>query len=292
MLVLSKRYLLWMVVFSLTLSGLCETVGAGNRGGAKNAAKKKVLYFTHEPGRYHKYTPQLAIFREIAQKADWELTVMTGEHKSQIEKLRTPDFGKGFDAIVYNFCFAQSRDLEACANVMTQTREHGVPCLLIHCSMHSWWATYKNGKPGAIGPKYTGKAKADPKLVEQWRIAHPKADKPFPAWGDFTGIASTSHGRKAPIKMNKKARHPATSRFPDGFTTGNTELYNNVYVLDKVAPLIEGVQGKNKFIVMWTCPQGKSQVMGLTVGHDVADWTTESYRNLIVDGVNYLIDSP
>ncbi len=73
---------------------------------ADEPAAKKVLYFTHEPGTYHRYTPQLAIFRQLAKQAGWELTVMTGDHEAQIKKLRTPDFGKNFDAIVYNFCFA------------------------------------------------------------------------------------------------------------------------------------------------------------------------------------------
>ncbi|MFP6854451.1 MAG: hypothetical protein VB980_01605, partial [Opitutales bacterium] len=71
-----------------------------------------------------------------------------------------------------------------------------------------------------------------------------------------------------------------------------TELYNNIYVLDGVVPLIEGSQGNAKAIVMWLCPQGKSQVMGLTVGHDVGDWATDEFRSLITDGVNYLIANP
>ena len=254
------------------------------------AAGKKVLYFTHEPGRYHKYGPQMAIFRDIAQKAGWDVTVMTGEHEEQIKRLRTPDFGKGFDAIVYNFCFAKSKDLEAASNLMAQTREHGVPCLLIHCAMHSWWPTYKSGKPGAIGPDYKGQAKAEPALVAQWRKAH--GDKPFPAWGDFTGVASVRHGPKAPIKMTKVKEHPATKRFPSEFMTGKTELYNNVYVLKRVVPLIRGKQGKDDFIVMWTCPQGKSQVMGLSIGHDVADWTSKPFQNAMTDGLNYLIEHP
>jgi type 1 glutamine amidotransferase len=41
---------------------------------------------------------------------------------------------------------------------------------------------------------------------------------------------------------------------------------------------------------MWTCPQGKSEVLGLTVGHDVNDWTKGPYQNLIIDGVNYLAE--
>ena len=253
-------------------------------------AGKKVLYFTHEPGRWHKYTAQLEIFRQIAKKADWELTVMSGQHEPQITKLRTPDFGKGYDAIVYNFCFAKSRDLEAQANLVAQTREHGVPDLLIHCAMHSWWPSYKDGKPGAIGPDYKGKAKGDPKLVAEWREKHGK--KPFPAWGDFTGVASGRHGPKQPIVLQRVGSHAATKSFPKEFTTGKTELYNNIYVLDEVVPLIQGKQGNAKAIVMWLCPQGKSQVMGLTVGHDMGDWATDEYRGLITDGVNYLMANP
>ena len=223
--------------------------------------KPKVIYFTHEPGRWHKYTAQKKVFSQIATKAGWELTIMTGDHDGQIAKLRTPDFAKGYDAVVYNFCFAKSKDLEAQANLVAQTKNHGVPAMLIHCAMHSWWPTYRDGKPDALGPDYKGKAKADPKLVAEWRKKH--GDKQFPAWGDFTGVA-----------------------------TGNTELYNNIYVLDKVVPQIEGIQGNSKAIVMWLCPQGKSKVLGLTVGHGVGDWATDQYRGLIADGVNYLIQDP
>ena len=253
-------------------------------------ADKKVLYFTHEPGRWHKYTVQKKIFSQIAKKAGWELTVMSGDHDGQIKKLKTPGFGKEYDAIVYNFCFAKSKDVEAQANLVAQTREHGVPAMLIHCAMHSWWPTYRDGKTGALGPDYKGRAKADPKLVAEWKKNH--GDKAFPAWGDFTGVASGRHGPHRPITMKKVADHPATKNFPKEFTTGNTELYNNIYVVDEVVPLIEGVQGKAKAIVMWLCPQGKSKVLGLTVGHGVGDWASNEFRGLITDGVNYLIQNP
>jgi hypothetical protein len=257
---------------------------------AQAADATKVLYFTHEPGRWHKYTPQMEIFKKLGADAGWKVTVMTGSHDDQIKKLRTPDFGKGYDAIVYNFCFAKSSDMAAAANLMKQTREHGVPAMLIHCSMHSWWPSYKSGQPGSLGPKYDGKAKADQKLVEQWRVDNP--GKPFPAWGDFTGVASGRHGPKKPIKTVKVKDHPATSRLPEGFTTSNTELYNNIYLVDGVVPLIQGEQGSAKAIVMWTCPQGKSQVMGLTIGHGVDDWKAGPIQHLIVDGVNYLAKNP
>ena len=90
--------------------------------------------------------------------------------------------------------------------------------------------------------------------------------------------------------MQRIGNHPATRRFPQEFVTGNTELYNNLYTLEAVTPLIRGVQGEESEIVMWACPQGKAEVIGLTVGHDVNDWTQGPYQNLLIDGVNYLAD--
>jgi hypothetical protein len=283
-----------MAMFRMKLTCLCLLL-VGTMSVAK-AAPTKVLYFTHEPGRWHKYTPQMKIFKELGQKAGWQVTFDTGTYDGQIKKLAaSDDYAKDYDAIVYNFCFAGSKDIEAAGNLMKQTREHGVPALLIHCAMHSWWPTYKNGKTGAIGGDYKGKAKADPKLVAQWKKDHP--GKTFPAWGDFTGVASHRHGPKKPIKLTavpKNKKHPALRRFPAaGFSTGNTELYNNAYVLDAVVPLIMGKQGNSKdTIVVWTCPQGKSQVMGLSTGHDVNDWKAEPFLNLIEDGINYLAKNP
>ena len=268
------------IFFVLLLSQRCYLLQANE------IEKSKILYFTHEPGTYHRYTPQLAIFRQLAKRAGWELTVMTGDHESQIKKLHAPDYGKQFDAIVYNFCFAGSRDTEAAANLIAQTRENGVPALLIHCAMHSWWPTFKSGTPGSLGPDYQGKGKADAKLVTEWRLTHD--ERPFPVWGDFTGVASTTHGPSQPITMHRVGKHAATSRFPKKFLTGNTELYNNLYTLDEVVPLIRGVQGNETAIVMWACPQGKAEVIGLTVGHDVNDWTQKPYQDLLVDSVNYL----
>jgi hypothetical protein len=256
---------------------------------ADQAKAKKVLYVTHEPGRWHAYSPQLRALKEIAAEAKWDLKVITGDHDGQIGMLRTPEYAKGYDAIIYNFCFAKSTDTDAAANLMMQTRELGVPAMLIHCAMHSWWPTYKTGKPGALGESYKGKALADAKVVKAWRAKH--GDKPFPVWGDFTGIASHRHGPKTPITVNKLVDHPATKSLETGWVTPGTELYNNAYQVDGVKPLLEGVQGKAKAIVMWTCPQGKSQVLGLSLGHG-PEWDLKEFRNLVIDGVEYLIANP
>lgn len=279
-------------ISSLALVGLALAVASSAALGAG-----KVLYVTHEPGQWHKYTPQLTIFKdEIATRAGWDLTVMTGSYDGLVEKLKDRNFGKGYDAIVYNFCLAHSEDLDAAFNVMRQTRVHGIPAMLIHCSMHSWWPSYKSGEEGALGEDYKGKAKADPKLVAKWKEANPK--KRFPAWGDFTGVASINHGKKLPITLRKQGDHPATKDLKEGYTTPNTELYNNQYVLRRVVPILVGEQeGMKDAVVMWTCKQGKSQVMGLSLGHGAVgdgpdEWETPEFQSLVINGVNYLIENP
>jgi hypothetical protein len=282
---LNRSLKLALLALAITVSSV-SVMGAG-----------KVLYVTHEPGKWHKYTPQLKTFKEqIATKAGWDITIMTGDYDGLIEQLKKPDFAKGYDAIVYNYCLAASEDLDACANVMKQTRNGGVPAMLIHCSMHSWWGTYKTGEKGALGEKYKGKALANPDLVAKWKKDN--GDKRFPAYGDFTGVASVRHGKKLPIVLHKVGNHPATKDLKEGYATPNTELYNNQYVSKKVVPIIEGVQeGEERAIVMWTCPQGKSQVMGLSLGHGAVEdgpdeWETPEFQNLVINGVNYLIEHP
>jgi len=261
--------------------------------------KPKVLYVTFEPGKYHKYTPQLKIVREvIAPKGNWQLDVITGGYDEVVGKLRKKDFAKGYDAVVYNYCFAHSKDLDACDNIINQTRKGGVNAMMIHCAMHSFWPTFKHNTKvakGALGKSYTGKGTPTKEAVAAWQKDH--GDAPFPVYGDFTGIASFKHGPKKPIKLIKLKDHPTTKNVPADYATAKAELYNNGYVIDNVVPLLKGVQaGKNKkgkpfsdeAVVMWTTQQGKGELLGLTLGHAEPEWEDPVFQTLIVDSVNYL----
>jgi hypothetical protein len=286
----------------------------------------KVLYVTSLPGTHHDYVTQREIFLETAERAGWDVTVMTGSYRSLtklgqpttkpdkpvvigddatsrarykrvmaeiagqkplIERLKEKDLGKGYDAIVYNICLAHVTDLEATANIIEQTRESGVPAFLIHCSMHSFWSTFR----------FKDKQKT---LTAQWQKKYP--NRAFPNWGKFTGVASTGHGNNYPIKTLRLIDHPATAGVARGYTTPPTELYNNAFVTPDTVPLLLGIQthkqrqadGSNKNIetksvIMWVSPQGKGQVMGLTIGHGDADLRSEGFQRLLIDGVNWMI---
>ena len=40
---------------------------------------------------------------------------------------------------------------------------------------------------------------------------------------------------------------------------------------------------------MWLVPQGKSKVLGLSLGHDMGEWEQPEFQSLIGDGVNFLL---
>lgn len=250
-----------------------------------SVADGNVLYVTHEPGRWHDYSAQLADFREVATSAEWNLSVATGNKDQLFEFLRSENFAAGQDAVVYNFCLADSRDMVAMQNLIAQTVEGGVHAVLVHCAMHSWWDSFKKGKP--IPGNEAGLARADKRLLKQWQKEHP--DTPLPAWGDFTGVASTKHGPKKPIALIPAEGSPLALSIPQNYLTKDTELYNNHYVTPDVRPLLHGVQGDDKAIAMWLAPRGKGQVIGLTLGHNDDEWQDPVFRALLRDAVNYLL---
>ena len=112
----------------------------------------------------------------------------------------------------------------------------------------------------------------------------------MPAWGDFTGVASTGHGSQRPIELTAvQAGHPATARLPEGYATKPTELYDNIYITADTVPLLMGRQGKDEKVVMWLSPRGKSQIIGLTLGHAAPEWEDPIFHSLLVDAVNFLL---
>ena len=249
-------------------------------------AEGKVLYVTHEPGRWHDYSAQLAAFRDLAENSKWTLTVATGDKDALFEFLRKPGFAAGQDVIVYNFCLANSRDMKAMENLIAQTRDGGIPAMLVHCAMHSWWDSFKKGKP--IPGNELQLARANKRLLKSWSKDNP--DRPLPAWGDFTGVASTAHGPKKPIQLTAIEHRPFATDLPPGYSTVKTELYNNHYVTPGVQPLLMGRQANDEAVVAWIVPQGASRVMGLTLGHNDDEWQDPVFLKLLENGVNFLID--
>ena len=287
-----KKTTLILPLLALGAGAAFMSISSCSKAEAQTTKKKsdrlKVLYVTHEPGRWHKYTPQREIFEELAKKNNWQVIVKSGSHHDVEEMLATtPDFGKGADVIVYNICMADCAKLEVPFNIIQQTKQ-GTPALLIHCSLHSFWPTYRNGGDHVHGQP--AQVKARPELVAEWKESHPNDD--FPSWPTFTGIASTAHGPRAPLDTKVlKADHEIFKDFKDYTAADHAELYNN-FVKPKespeTTPLLEGDQNGNKAVIMWEHPVGKSKTLSFTLGHDTAEWSQPEFQKLITNSVEYL----
>lgn len=286
--------------------GLLSVIGAGlvftscNDAGAQAAKAEekgatKVLYVTMEPGRYHDYTTQKGLFSEISTKNKWDTTIMTSTYEGIIKKLAdNPNFGDGYDVIVYNFCVAGSQDLNAPYNIIEQTKTKGIPAMLIHGTLHSFWPTYKErGDKSVHVAGLPEKARAKKALVEKWNKENP--GKAFPSWASLTGIASTSHGPKTPVKTtNLIPDHGSIKGVPE-YETVNAELYNN-YISGEESKttlsIVKGTQGKKSSTVLWEHPLGKSKVISFTLGHSNEEWKQPEFQQIITNSVNYLAANP
>lgn len=262
--------------------------------GGSLLAGTKVLYVTHEPGRFHKYTPQREKFQELAKQNDWELTVISGDQKEVQNKLATdPDFGKGADVIVYNFCFANCDDTRIPHNIITTTKDKGIPALLVHCSLHSFWGTFRPGSDRVHPEGANAKVQAKKNLVAEWKKTNP--NDPFPAWPNMTGIASIKHGPRKPIQaVPILSDHPALKGVEKGYLTAVAELYNNVITAKdspKTTSIMDGKQGNAEASVLWEHPVGKSKALSFTLGHGMQEWEQKEFQTILVNSVEYLGNS-
>ncbi len=300
-----SKLTMWMPLAVLSIVGVSLGVMSCNDSNAQDQAEKKagakvlsptkVLYVTFEPGKYHKYTPQMEVFKEVAKVNAWDATVITGTHDGVIKQLaENPNFAEGYDVVVYNFCFANCANLDVPYNIIEQTKTKGVPAMLIHCSLHSFWPTYKvKGGSAVHAPGAHEKAHTKKELLAKWNKEHPGVD--FPAWPKFTGIASTGHGPQAPIQTRHLVKdHPIVKDVPE-YKTVNAELYNNFINADDskdTVSIIKGQQGKGSAVVLWEHPVGKSKVVSFTLGHGLEEWSQLEFRQIIANGVNYLAKNP
>lgn len=255
--------------------------------------RTKVLYVTHEPGKYHDYTAQRAIFDTIAHEQPWDVTILSATHDELVERLAgDPDFGKKADVIIYNICMAKELNLMVPYNIMRQTTVHGKPALLIHCTLHSFWATFKAdpNKGGVHTPGAHPKAHSMPETITQWQEAHP--DKNFPAWTNFTGIASIKHSPKSPVQSIKKLHdHPILTDVGEYTSAEKSELYYNFITEEEASNttgILLGRVGEDEDFILWEKQHPKAKVVSYTMGHSTEEWHEEPFQVILANAINYL----
>ena len=134
----------------------------------------------------------------LSRYANVEITLVGKRESDTIETMKRDGFAHGYDVIVYNLCLADKDDLQMIDNAISQTRDLGVPALLMHCTMHSfqktsphqgWWNRWRLSR-----------------LERRWEADNGNA--PFPYWGRFTGVDTLRHDWARSLEMRKAGLHP------------------------------------------------------------------------------------
>jgi type 1 glutamine amidotransferase len=240
---------------AVLLSGVVRCSAEEPKAAAADAGgpKLKVLYITG--GKYHDYQKLTPIITDgIKKHANVDIDV-----KWDLDCMRDKNLGDGYDAIVYNICFAGDEkkatlppeaDPELIANALRISRE-GKPTVMIHCSMHTFMASDD--------------------------------------WTECCGQRTRHHDKFKPFATEKvTADHPIVKHFPDDWSTPGDELYQTLIFPESSVPLLRSV-GKdergNQSIVCWTHKYGDGQVFGTTLGHDTKTVEQDAYQRLLADGL-------
>ena len=242
----------------------------------------KVLYITHLPGKYHDYKAQQAEFKKHAPTfANIDVTYQAENLEKTLSFMKQPEFAKGYDVIVYNICLAHNTDTDLAHNMIEQTRKHGVPALLVHCAMHTFWATF-----GTVDSRG---AEKQPELKENWLAKNP--DTPFPNWAEFSGLNTKKHDHQRPMLIRRaEPLHPIAADFPAEWKIIKDELYQNVEVMKTAQPILIAYSetSKKDHVIAWENTVADSSVVGITIGHGMETFTMPSFHDFLARSILYL----
>ena len=241
----------------------------------------QALYITSFGNVWHDYLHQKeAIMEGVGRYANIEFSLVGKDPEDALELMKQEHFSAGYDVVVYNMCFPDDTDLERINNIISQTRDLGVPAVLLHCAMHSFQET---------SPSLPENRLELMALEYEWAENNPDVD--FPHWWEFTGVDSLTHDWPRAFTADRfTGDHPITARLPLEIQTRNDELYTNLQVMDGVEPLYTAFSRKSRrdHVVAWTHEVGAGQVFATTLGHDHNTSELNDYHHLVANGILYV----
>ena len=237
-----------LLVGLFLVGGLCMPARS-----AAPEARLRVLLVTG--GCCHNYKFQTEALREaVARHAQVDWTVVneggTGT-RAEIPLYDNPDWAKGYDVVVHNECFADTRSAEYVRKI-TRAHHAGVPAVVIHCAMHTYRA----------------------------------AD--FDDWREFLGVTSRRHDHQSHYPVKKVlADHPILAGMPDTWVTPMDELYiiEKVWPRTRVLAVSASEKDRKEHAVFWTNEYGRARVFGTTYGHSDDTFRDPVFLNCVSRGL-------
>ena len=237
-------------------------------GSAADAKPIRVLLLTG--GCCHDYAHQKDILKQALEaRANVEVTQIHTDDGSTHPNLPIyghADYAKGFDVVLHDECAADIND-PAVVTAVLKPHADGIPGVNLHCAMHC----YRIGDPNQPAT----------------------AGTPHAYWFDYLGLQSSGHGAQKPITISFTASDSPITRGFTNWTTINEELYNNIQIGPRTAPLARGAQddgkrpGQNNTVVAWTNEYGtnKTRVFSTTIGHNNETVSDPRYLDMVARGL-------
>lgn len=206
-------------------------------------------------GCCHDYKNQKRILPEgISARANVEWTVIqdpnNGTRGSGV-LYTNENWAAGYDVIIHNECYADDTDPAYIEKALKPHRD-GVPALVFHCQMH----TFRGLKTDA--------------------------------YREFLGLSSFGHGPQQPLDVKVlNPNHPVMQGFPDGWKTGNEELYVSAKVWPTATALAQAyaVDKKTDMVMIWVNQYAKARVFGTTLAHANKTMEDPVFLDLVTRGL-------
>ncbi|MBM3833062.1 MAG: ThuA domain-containing protein [Verrucomicrobia bacterium] len=201
---------------------------------------------------YRLQTQQLTNAVAKLAAVEWTIVMEGGTGtRAQIPLYDNPNWSKGFDVVVHNECFADTRD-HTYIRKITEAHKTGTPGVVIHCAMHTYRATD----------------------IDDWR--------------EFLGVTSRRHDHlsRYPVKL-VAPDHPILQGMPSNWVTPLDELYviEKLWPNAKVLATSKSERDGKEHPVAWTNQFGKARVFGTTYGHSDDTFRDPVFLTYVARGV-------
>lgn len=226
------------------------------------AQSYSVLYVTG--GGYHDYEAQKEFLREkLTERIDmeWETDFEAGQDHNdfKLSRFDDPDWIDGYDAVIYNMCFAYVTDNDYIERITQAHYNSGTAAVVLHCSMHTF------------------------------------RDAETEAWDRLIGLETYHHERQQrTFKVEPVNRyHQVMKDFPEvAWVQPTDELYIVTKTYGNLIPLTEayGPETEDWHPVMWLNTYGNARVVGTSAGHNTGVMEDEVFIDFLVNGLIWALE--
>lgn len=247
------KKILMLLLLSVTICIIAYTA---------QAQSYNVLYVTG--GGFHDYESQEELLREsLSENLDleWETDFTAGEDRIdfKIARFDDPNWIEGYDAVIYNMCFAEVTDSDYIERITQAHYDSGAAAVVLHCSMHTF------------------------------------RDADTEEWDRLIGLETYHHEhQQRTFKIEPINRyHRVMENFPEvAWVQPTDELYIVTKTYDNLIPLSEayGPETGEWHPVTWLNTYGNARVVGTSAGHNTDVMKDDVFVDFLVNGLKWALD--